>query len=56
MKTHKGDEKRHLFVNKQLFWWSASITFDNNNAFLADLFTLRVKSLNSIYSLVHIEG
>ena len=30
IKTHKGDEKWPLFVNKQLFWWSASITLDNN--------------------------
>ena len=27
-----------LFVNKQLFWWSPSITFDNNNDVLADLY------------------
>ena len=26
-----------FFVNKQLFWWSASITLDNNNAVLTDL-------------------
>ena len=32
MKTHKGDEKWPLLVNKQLFWWSAPITLDNNNA------------------------
>ena len=37
IKTHKGGEKWPLFVNKQLFWWSASITLDNNNAFLTDL-------------------
>ena len=37
IKTHKGDEKWPLFVNKQLFWWSASITLDNNNAVLTDL-------------------
>ena len=30
IKTHKGDEKWPLFVNKHLFWWSASITLDNN--------------------------
>ena len=30
IKTYKGDEKWPLFVNKQLFWWSASITLDNN--------------------------
>ena len=36
-KTHKVDEKWPLFVNKQLFWWSASITLDNNNAVLTDL-------------------
>ena len=37
IKTHKGDEKWPLFVNKQLFWWSASMTLDNNNAVLTDL-------------------
>ena len=37
IKTHKGDEKWPSFVNKQLFWWSASITLDNNNAVLTDL-------------------
>ena len=37
VKTHKGVEKWPLFVNKQLFWWSASITLDNNNAVLTDL-------------------
>ena len=31
IKTHKGDEKWPLFVNKQMFWWSTSITLDNNN-------------------------
>ena len=36
MRIHKGDEKWPLFVNKQLFWWSASITFDNNNGDLTD--------------------
>ena len=36
-KTHKGDEKWPLFVNKQLFWWSVSITLDNNNDVLTDL-------------------
>ena len=36
IKTHKGVEKWPLFVNKQLFWWSASITLDNNNAVLTD--------------------
>ena len=36
IKTHKGVE--NLFVNKQLFWWSASITSDNNNAVLMDLY------------------
>ena len=30
-KTPKGVEKWPLFVNKQLFWWSTSITLDNNN-------------------------
>ena len=37
IKTHKGDEKWSLFVNKQLLWWSASITLDHNNAVLTDL-------------------
>ena len=37
IKTPKGDEKWPLFVNKQLFWWSASIILDNNNAILTDL-------------------
>ena len=36
-KTHNGDKKWPLFVNKQLFWWSASTTFDNNNAVLTEL-------------------
>ena len=36
IKTHKGDEKWPLFVNKQLFCWSASITLGNNNAVLTD--------------------
>ena len=30
-KTYKGGGKWPLFVNKQLFWWSASITVDNIN-------------------------
>ena len=34
IRTHKSDEKWPLFVNKQLFWWSASITLDNNNEIL----------------------
>ena len=37
IKTNKGNKKWPLFVNKQLFWWSASITLDNNNAVLTDL-------------------
>ena len=37
LKTHKGDDKCPLFVNKHLFWWSASITLENNNAVLTDL-------------------
>ena len=36
IKTNEGDEKWPLFVNKQLFWWSASLTLDNNNAVLTD--------------------
>ena len=33
-KTNKSDKKWPLFVNKQLFWWSASITLGNNKIFL----------------------
>ena len=36
IKTHKGDDKWPLFVNKQMFWWSASIISDNNNDDLTD--------------------
>ena len=36
IKTHKGDEKWPLLVNKQLFWWSASMILDNNNVVLTD--------------------
>ena len=36
IKTHKGDKKCHLFVNKQLFWWPTSITLDDNNDALVD--------------------
>ena len=36
IKTHKGDDKWHLFVNKQLFWWSPSITLDNDKGGLTD--------------------
>ena len=35
-KTYKDYEKWPLRVNKQLFWWFASITLDNNNV-LTDL-------------------
>ena len=35
-KIHKGDEAWPLFVNKQMFLWSASITLDNNNDVLTD--------------------
>ena len=37
IKSYKGDEKWPLFVNQQLFWWSALITLDKNNAVLTDL-------------------
>ena len=37
-RENKGDEKWPLFVNKELFWWSASIKLDNNNAVLTDLY------------------
>ena len=36
IKTHKGDAKWPLFINKQLFWWSTSIPSDNNNGVLTD--------------------
>ena len=36
IKTHKGDKKWPLFVNKQLFLWSASITLNNNNDVLTE--------------------
>ena len=39
IKAHKCDGKWPLFVNKQLFWWSASITLDNNNDVLTETFT-----------------
>ena len=45
-KTHKGDEKWPLFLNKQLFLWSAPITLDNNNAVLTDLLTF--STLNTL--------
>ena len=51
IKTYKDDEKWPLFVNKQLFWWSASITLDNNNAVLTDLqafFSLNTVPHNSV--------
>ena len=37
IKTHNCDGKWPLFVNKQLFWWLASVTLDNNNAVLTNL-------------------
>ena len=48
IKTHKGDEKWPLSVNKQLFWWSASITSDNNNDVLTNF-----KPFFSLYILPH---
>ena len=38
IKIHKGDGKWPLFVNKQLFCWSASILLDNNNGVLTDFY------------------
>ena len=38
----------HLFVSKQQFWWSASITLDNNN----DVLTYSWPSF-SLYTLLH---
>ena len=37
-----------MFVIKQLFWWSASKTLDNNNAVLTDL-----KAFSSLGTLTH---
>ena len=37
-----------LFVNKQLLWWSASITLDNNNGVLTDFYPFYV-----LYTLPH---
>ena len=48
IKTHKGDEKWPLFVNKQLFWWSTSITLDNNNDVLTDF-----QPFFSLYTFLH---
>ena len=48
IKTRKGDEKWSLFVNKGLFWWSASITLDNNNDVLTDFYPFF-----SLYTLPH---
>ena len=48
MKTNKGDDKLPLFINKLLFWWYGSITLDNNNDVLADLY-----QFFSIYTLPH---
>ena len=48
VKTHKGDEKLLLLVNKQLFWWSASITLINNNDVLRGF-----KPFFSPYTLPH---
>ena len=46
--SHKGVGKWPLFVNKQLVWWSASLTLDNNNAVLTDL-----KAILSLNTLSH---
>ena len=35
-KPYNGDDKWPLFVNKQLYWWSTSITLDSNNDVLTD--------------------
>ena len=48
IKTHKGDERWPLFVNKQLFWWPASIPFENNNHVLTNS-----KPFFSLYTLPH---
>ena len=37
-----------LFVNKQVFWWSASITLENNNVLLTDFYPFI-----SLYTLPH---
>ena len=48
-KTYEGDGKWPLFVNKQLFWWSASMILDNNNDVLPDF-----QQCFSLYTLPHI--
>ena len=48
IKTLKGAGKWPFFVNKQLFWCSASITWDNNNDVLTDL-----SHFFSLYTLPH---
>ena len=45
-RTHDG--KWPFFVNKQLFWWSASTTLDNNKDILPDF-----QPLFSLYTLPH---
>ena len=37
IRTHKGDGKWPLFVDKELFWWSALTKLDNDNYVLTDL-------------------
>ena len=44
---HKDADKWPLFVNKQLFQWSASITLDNKSDVLTDF------SFLSLYTLPH---
>ena len=53
IKTHKGNEKWPLFVYKQLFWWSASITLDNNNTLF--LQTCRHFSHLILYHIPHLQ-
>ena len=51
IKICKGDEKWPLFVNNQLFWWSTSITSDNNDDVLTDLWPFF-----SLYTLPQTSG
>ena len=44
----RSDEEWHLFVTKLLFWWFASITWDNNDDVSTDF-----KPFFSLYILPH---
>ena len=48
LKHHKSDTNWPLFGNKQQFWWSASITLDNNNAVWIDFYHVFI-----LHTLLH---